>query len=619
MLLTSPTKSWLIWLTILLTLILGGLGLGWVILAQGYRLVGYGAGGIVLAAASFWLLYGLWQRRAVRIVRSLFWMTLGSYLIAGLFWLLWVNFWRPTAVAIAGIWAMLLCLTLGLWAIRGLLVFSHPVTGIARTLIDEAVRMKIALVFIIGLMILIPVLPMSLNPAELLNYRIKTFLGWAMSGFSSLLGLMTLFLACSSLCREIAQKQIFLTMSKPVGRGQYLLGKWLGIALLNLVLTATAGIGIYSFATILSQQPPRDELDAVAVQDQVMTARRSAAATPPSDVDLNQFVQQQITELRRSRPEIYGTDQQPKTVDAKIINDLRNQAVARWHTIAPQDRKSFLFTNLAVAQSDADSLQLRVKPKTSRASNDGQVHLAFWLNQRPWPVIQGQQQMISLNEDTFSTVTIPAQAIDEKGQLLVTIANLNLQDPESPQAYSVSFTPGEGMEVLYQSGNFSANLLRTLCIAWLELAFLAWLGILAGSFLSFPVACLFSLMIYFIGAGSWFITESLEFFTLGTPKELDGWNRIVWFVTTSLSKIAQGDLWEALKMLVRLFCGMVLQVMPTLSDFDPGRLLADGRQIPANMLTDAIWKMGLLWSGLCGLIGYAIFRKRELADANNNA
>ena len=137
---------------------------------------------------------------------------------------------------------------IALAAVRLLLQFNWAPLGVARTVLAEALRMKIAMVFVIGLLLILPVLPFMIDPTEPVRYRVQTFLTYSLMAVTVLLGLMTIFLSCSSLSAEIAQKQIHTIVAKPIGRGAFLFGKWLGIALLNLVLLLVGGSAIYGFA-----------------------------------------------------------------------------------------------------------------------------------------------------------------------------------------------------------------------------------------------------------------------------------------------------------------------------------------------------------------------------------
>ena len=46
---------------------------------------------------------------------------------------------------------------------------------------------------------------------------------------------MTLFLSCATVAFEIRERQIWQLMTKPVHRINYLLGKWVGVATLNVI------------------------------------------------------------------------------------------------------------------------------------------------------------------------------------------------------------------------------------------------------------------------------------------------------------------------------------------------------------------------------------------------
>ena len=156
--------------------------------------------------------------------------------------------------------------------------------------------MRIALVFIVLLLLIVPIMPYLNDPGELLRYRIGTFLAWSIGGTSVLLSLMTIFVVCGSICSELKEHQIFLTMSKPVSRAQYLLGKWLGMVLLNLVLLLVAGGGIYTFARIM-QQFPASGFDRLAVTDQVLVARTSMVPKLPGGQTIDDLM---VAQLKRA-------------------------------------------------------------------------------------------------------------------------------------------------------------------------------------------------------------------------------------------------------------------------------------------------------------------------------
>ncbi|MCH8159274.1 MAG: iron chelate uptake ABC transporter family permease subunit [Proteobacteria bacterium] len=107
---------------------------------------------------------------------------------------------------------------------------------ISRLTLSEAIRKKIAIVFILMMLFILISLPFVMKGDDTLRGRVQTFLAYSLSSMGFLLSMLTILLACGSVALEIKSKQIQLIGTKPVPRWQLLLGKWLGIVLLDLVL-----------------------------------------------------------------------------------------------------------------------------------------------------------------------------------------------------------------------------------------------------------------------------------------------------------------------------------------------------------------------------------------------
>ena len=100
--------------------------------------------------------------------------------------------------------------------------------AIARHMIAECIRMKLAFVFL-GLICLVVLgLPFSISGDRSLTGAVQSFMSYALSATGVLLGILTVFLS-RSLADELVRRQILLVMTKPVPRWQYVLGKWVGI------------------------------------------------------------------------------------------------------------------------------------------------------------------------------------------------------------------------------------------------------------------------------------------------------------------------------------------------------------------------------------------------------
>ena len=515
---------------------------------------------------------------------------------------------RAAAVAVLGFVCMWLCFLIGHGLIRVVLSPGVGAFGVARTLVDEAVRIRVVLAFVIGLLVMTPLgsLFFLMDPNELLKYRVQGFLTWTLSGSAMLLGVMTLFLACSTICHEIDRCQIFLTLTKPIGRGQYLLGKWLGIVLLDLLLVGIVGIGVYTFSKVLQQNPHRNQADRHAVDQQIFVARQAVTAQPPATMDINAMVAKRVQE-----------QQDTQTAVAPGLERFHRQAIiAKWHTIAPRGTQTYVFANLHRARAFGRWVQLRFKPVSSMAPPKEQVRLAVWLNGRPYPFDADTHRHLPLvvANNRYQVLDLPVDAIGQDGRLEIRIANVNLDDMRATFPSSVGFTPGKGLEVLYQVGRFEPNLIRALVLVWIRLAFLAMLGLTAGTFLGFPVACLLGVLVYVTAAANGFLLESMEQYVSFSAHHQGWWERLVWVPKTFLVQLVGGEFWDAFKILVRLLGNTFVLLIPSFSDYDPVALIADGRWVPYDMILAAVVRVGGVWTGFCGLLGWLIFRRRELAQ-----
>ena len=271
---------------------------------------GYATAASVLATVSgvawvLWTAYGLIRWHDVRWVGRVGSVLLGTAIAAALANAAWFAGSTPLLITVATIYAMGLSAYVGLLLAKAVLIPSHPIFGIARTTLDEAVRGKAALVAIVILVLFIPALPLMLDPSEPLKYRLQSFLAWSTIATNIVLGVMTVFLACWTITAEIRRKLVYASLTKPVARWHHLAGKWLGLALLNLVLIAVAGSAIYGTVRYLELEKyklPPDHLDRIAVDEQVLVARNYTEPTPGNPGGMDALVDRYIAPGHRERP-----------------------------------------------------------------------------------------------------------------------------------------------------------------------------------------------------------------------------------------------------------------------------------------------------------------------------
>jgi len=500
------------------------------------------------------------------------------------------------AIGLRGMYLMLASFLGGLWLIRLLLSLGSPVLGVARTLIDEAVRMKVALVFIVLILVIMPALPFANESNEALRYRIGTFLHWSLWSTSLLLGLMTVFLACGTICGEVRDRQIYLTMTKPVSRGQYLLGKWLGIALLNLLLICVSGAGIYTFARLMQGFEAINEYDKAMVYEQVLTARTSVIPQMPEGQSAEGLVNKQLQHVMQEQR--YG---ESLLNNEQARKEAFNLVIERWHTVPKGGSQTYVFTDLGSVRlrEDVQTVQLLIKPSAMDLPDNGQITLKMKINGRPFAIPQ------TILHELVQVIEIPLWWINEHGWLEVQIDNEHISD--------VSFSPDKGMQLLYKTGSFESNLLRAVMMIWLQQCFLAMVGLMAGTLVTFPVACLFSMMIFLTAITSGFLTESLSEYAVHVDENATTWQTITQYTTTMWRHLGTGEYWKAVKVPIQVMAEAAVVLVPSFAKYNPAPLVAEGKLVTDKLMGEAVLFVGLVWTGLTGLIGYLIFRKRELA------
>jgi len=601
-------RSWKMWLIVLLALVGLTEGAGLLLSEQGSPDTAAWVRTLGRLIAEGWVIYGVIAWREVPWVRRFGLFLLGTVAASMLILLGLAIDWPEMAIAAAGAYAMSVVFYVGLWLIRTLLSPGLPIFGVARTLIDESIRMKIALVPIITMVVLIATLPFVIDQDDFLKYRITVFLTWSLMVTSGLLSLMTVFLAVGTITREQSQKQIFLTLTKPIGRGEYLMGKWLGIALLNLVLISVAGAGVYSFTKLLESQPARDGADRLAVQSQVLVARNTVEPTPTDpDAFRSKFVDH-LERIRLQDPARFGNPGDPmERVLPADLAEVQMQVMIQWYQIEKQNVGSYRFNGLDQAKQYDQPIQLRFKPKLpGGGEEEGFAYLLMRINGRDYPDPVTGEPVMKLAENNFHVLDIPPYVIDENGGITVEIFNPS-------HTHTLSFNPKDGVEVLYRVGGFEANLVRSLAVIWIRLLFLGMLGLAAGAYLSFPVASMLCLLVYAAAAASSYLSESLQFYAAFPKDTLPFLDKISWLIGKVLALLDEGKYYDIFKMLIKTIASGFLLITPSFGEFDPTPQVCDGRLVPWAMVGHAAWRAGLLWTGCVGLLGWLIFKARELA------
>lgn len=476
--------------------------------------------------------------------------------------------------------------------LRVLLSSSNPVTAIARNVVNEAVRLKVSLVFIVLLLFTLAALPGLLDEANPLRYRVQSFLQYGTSGSFALIAILCLFLAVGTVAFEQRDRVIWQTMTKPVRPWQYVLGKWLGVSGVGAVLLTVSCSGIFLFTEYLREQPAIGEVrpfeardgviapDRFVLETQVLSARNSVKPIVPefTPESLKQAVDTRVQRLGLADPNFRDT---PAERD-RITNEIRGEARAQFFTIEANDRRTMRFEGLTPAKELGRPVTLRYKVSAGSDDPRHTHRLTFYL-----PNLGPRVEEVPLGQAL--SIDIGADAISSEGVLEVEVINADIISGRSSDQ-TMSFSAEDGLEVFYTVGSYRGNFLRAVLILWLKIALLSMIGITAATFLSFPVASLVSFGAFFVAESAGFLIGSLEYWDYRTKEGgIDPFRLVVWGVAKPVAELFRGY-----------------------SSVDPTLALVDGRLLAFRQMAIAIAALGLMMS-LLYVAAVAIFRRRELA------
>ncbi len=513
---------------------------------------------------------------------------------------------------------------------------ANPVTAVARNVVNEAVRLKVSLVFIVLLIFGLAALPGLLDASTPLRYRVQAFLSYSTSGTFWLVALLTVFLSVGSVSFEQRDRIIWQTMTKPVAAWQYILGKWLGVVGVAAVLLVVSGSGIFVFTDFLSRQRAVGESkpfvardgeliseDRDILQGQVLTARRLVKPEPPefNEQYVEERLTEQVAELNRTSP-LEIPDVAKMRDD--IIQSVRDEIRTGYFALDPMQSEVYVFaglnearkvtwmspakyakktgrtledvrkamaekrvqTRVAVTGDEVMFVEVRsvsMRYKVQAGGNDPRAtaRVTFEMPNQPQPDVK----VVPLN--TTMSMRVPPSAIDDNGRLFVRVTNGDLIS-RAPNAMPFVFPP-DGLELRFEVGSYQSNFARVVVVLWLKLAFLAMAAIAAATFLSFPVAAMMAFGVLFVAETAGYLSESLDSYDAG-----------------------EGGKINIFRLVVKIIAVPIAWVFRYYADINPIENLADGKLVAWTTLAwAAIIMVGA--SVLLYVVGVGVFRKRELA------
>jgi hypothetical protein len=449
----------------------------------------------------------------------------------------------------------------------------RSIWAVATNTIRQALRLKIAAAFLILLLILLPVMGVSVTGDGTLKGRLQTFISYGLSLTSILLCLLTIVVSAYSLTSDIKQRQIYTVITKPIRRFQFLLGKLLGVALLDIALLFLFSIIIYGIAVFMPRFYNATATELTEVNNEFYTARAGLA---PPDLDVSKEVEEVYNKLKKA-------GQLPEDMSYNdIIKQLTSVTKLEKRAVAPGYILPMLFTGIKPIDPN-ESLFIRFKYDVAVTPVDSQI-IGRWRVGDYRQIRYGEKSDTPIYDATYKhsvrtihEIEVPASVVPADGRLCVAFAN-------PPINNTVVFFPIEdGLEVLYKADTFTGNFVRAVLLIFFRLIFLASLGILAASFLSFPVAILFCLAVFFTATFSNFVIESIS------------------YLSRNLSSVYSYTVKP------------VIQLLPQFDKFNPTKFLIPARLLSWIFVAKAAAFMVCIKSLLLLLIALLIFSFKEIA------
>ena len=448
----------------------------------------------------------------------------------------------------------------------------RSIWAVAINTIKQALRMKVAAVFLILLLVLLPVMGVSTTGDGTLKGRLQTFVSYGLSLTSLLLCLLTIIISIYSVTSDIEQRQIYTVITKPIRRFEFLLGKLLGVILLDVILLSLFAAIIYTITIYTPEFFNAIETERIQAKNEFFTAR-AALTVPP--VDVSQEVGDIYKKLERN-------NELPKDLSKdEIIAELTRQQQLAKRAAAVGQELIWEFDNVKSRGSN-ESLFIRFKYDVAVNPPDMQVY-GRWRAGDYQYIRYGTQSKTPIYDRLyknsvrdFHEIEIPAEVVPEHSHLAVAFQN-------APFNNTVIFFPPDGIEVLYKADTFTGNFVRAVLLILLRLFFLACLGILTSTFLSFPVAILLCLVLFSTASVSAFVIESFT------------------YLSANISAVYSYTIkW-------------IIQLLPQFDKFNPTKFLVPARLLSWSLLARCAVVMVCIKAFLLLLLALLIFSYREIA------
>ena len=523
--------------------------------------------------------------------------------------------------------------------------------AVARNTIAQAVRNRVAFIIMGVYVVLVPILPFVIEGDGTLQGLLTVVIAYLLIAAGLLLKILTLAVSTTTLWTEIRDKQIFLLESKPIRRWEVLLGKLLGVLLIDTGLLAFVAVVSLICVQAIVHQDQWEPSEREAAQRQILAGRR--IIQPEADVSDDEVRRHyEALDARHALPpdrteaEIKAGIRAGMKAVSRVV-PYRSQRIWRFHgartpsgapsmlsgrvttggqTFLTEDGRRWQtdrWRNMtltitsgtgsgqigSIAHNTADQLiiygawevppdatsRYRISPapmlrfKYYRAdAGDEEPLKCVWAFGVPRSQSFLSTGAIPFKAGEFHEIEVPADAVGKDGVLEVRLVNAD------PGNVSMVFAGDDVMQLLLPASGFTANLVRGLAVLAVQLFFLAVLGLFFSTFLDFPTAPIaaLSVLLAIVMAGA--IRPDLD----------KGY---------AFDRRDESAGYQVYKGVVTVVVHGVQVVFPPLDNYAPAPLVSAGFEVPWRLLAEGMGLIVILRGGVLMMLGMVFFHSRELA------
>jgi hypothetical protein len=507
---------------------------------------------------------------------------------------------------------------------------------IAKQTLKAAIRYRFVVAMAVALLVIVFGIPLLVKSDGTAKGTVQIVLTYTLGSTTALLGIASLWMGCGTLAREIEDNVMQMVAVKPIARWRVWFGKWLGIMLLNAALMVPTGLAIFFLINARADSPELDEFEKAKLQNEVLVSRSSireakrdfsisrqrayvyallVAEEKTQYTETEQALRMSVTgpeHILSFRPDYPRLVEQAKTRPLPEIlaqlEKLESEAVrmskASYEVVLPgQDRFwEFQIDPDIVDEVNQKPVYLRFKFNADDEYDPKSHTLWFSIGEgtsKRWPP-EGAFKEMRRGSSAFHEEQLPKEIVPDKGpnKGLVRVHFVN-QNSERP----IIFLMEDGPMILYHDGGFGMNLFRGLLIIYFWLGLISAIGLMASSFLSFPVATFMSLGILLISASGGTLQQIIDEGGITGVNHETG--------RKDESSIIDGT--------AIFFAEVGVKITKSIWGYSPVGSLSDGRTITTATLFWAFFAIIVVMGGLVMALGAYMFHRKELALPNPTA